>query len=431
MKYGVDEHEDGEIRSDTSDSIGQLGFFKRTFRSFNNPTFRLYYGALLGQMAAMNMQMVARSYLVYHLTGSPVILGLLTLAATIPMLILSLFGGIIADRVHKKYVMLIGQASSAVVSLGVALTLTLGYLSPEHADSWWILILAAVLQGIIMGLMMPSRQAFLPEIVGGKQLMNAISLNVMAMNTLRLLAPAAAGFLIDAFDFQAVYYAMTGMYLMAVVFVAFLPLTRTLTSHGTNALTDIKEGINYIRHETNILLVLVFTLFAVILSMPYMMLLPVFAVDILNVGATGMGILVSVSGVGAIIGSIILASLPNKKRGLMLLAGGLLLGLALTGFSFSSSWYLSLGLIAIVGLGQTTRMSLSNTLVQYYVEDKYRGRVMSIYMMEFGLMGIGVFGAGLLAEAIGIQWAVGGFAMVLAFVSILALVFLPRIRKLD
>ncbi len=139
----------------------------------------------------------------------------------------------------------------------------------------------------------------------------------------------------------------------------------------------------------------------------------------------------SVSGIGAITGSITLASMTNKKRGFMLLASSLILGLALIGFSFSSSWYLSLALIIFVGLGQTGRMALSNTLLQYYVEDEYRGRVMSILMMEFGLTSLGTFGAAILAEAIGVQWAVGGFAMVLVFLSILALAFVPRIRRLD
>ena len=410
---------------------GRISLGKQTFRSLKNPIYRLYYGAMLGQMAAMNMQMVARGFLVYQLTGSTAILGGMSLAATIPMLFLSLFGGVIAERVQKKFVMLVGQASSAVVALGVALALTLGYLSTEHTGSWWILVVAGVLQGTIMGLMMPSRQAIIPEIVGEEGLMNAVSLNVLGMNTLRIIAPAATGFIIGAFNFEAVYYTMTGMYLMAVVFIAFMPLTGTMALRGGGALADIKEGLQYVQRETTILLVLMFTLFAVVLSMPYMMLMPVFAVDILKVGAEGMGILISISGVGAIVGSLILASLPNKKRGLMLLAGSLILGLALAGFSFSSSWNLSLTLIAFVGLGQTARMALSNTLIQYYVEDEYRGRVMSIYMMEFGLMGFGVFAAGLMAEAIGIQWAVGGFAIVLASLSLLALLFLPRIRKLD
>ena len=404
---------------------------RRTFSSFKNRVYLLYYGAMLGQMAAMNMQMVARSLLVYRLTGSAAILGGISLAHALPMLLLSLFGGVIADRVQKKYVMLIGQGFSAVIAVGVGLALTFGYLSTEVAGSWWILVVASLFQGTIMGLMMPSRQAILPEIVGEEQLMNAVSLNTLGTNTLRLVAPALAGFLIDAFDFKAVYFTMAGMYIIAVAFILFLPLTSTMSVRGRGALADIKEGLKYIRHETTIILILLFNLFAVVLSMPYMMLMPIFTEDILKVGGTGMGVLMSVSGAGAMVGSIILASLPNKKRGLLLLSSCIIMGLALAGFSFSTSLALSLGIIVFVGLGQTGRMTLGNTLLQYYVEDEYRGRVMSIYMMEFGLVSFGAFAAGVMSESLGVQWVVGGFAITLTFLTILTLLFVPRIRKLD
>jgi MFS family permease len=165
--------------------------------------------------------------------------------------------------------------------------------------------------------------------------------------------------------------------------------------------------------------------------MPYMHLMAIFADDILKVGATGLGWLMSVSGIGAIIGSTTLASLSNKKRGVMLLVSGVIMGVALACFSFSNSLYLSLALMVVVGLGQAGRMTLGNTLLQYYVADEYRGRVMSIYMMEFGLASFATFAAGLIAEAVGVQWAVGGFAMVLVLLSALALAFIPRLRKLD
>ena len=414
----------------------RISLRKHTFRSFKNPVYRLYYGGLLCQMFPMNMQMMARSLLIYRLTGSAAILGAMSFAHAVPMLFLSLLGGVIADRVQKKYVIIAGQVGSAAVSLGVALALTLGYLSVERAGSWWILVVASILQGTIMGLMMPSRQAIMREIVSVEQLMNAVSLTTMGMNVLRLFAPALTGFLIDAFDFEAVYYVMTASYLMAVVFIAFMPPTSTITIRRASALTNIKEGLSYIRHETTLLLILAFTLFAVLLSMPYFILMPIFADDILKVGgiavgATGMGWLMSISGIGAIIGSITFASLPNKKRGLMLLASGVIMGLALVSFSFSSSYSLSLAVMVFVGLGQTGRMTLGNTLLQYYVEAEYRGRVMSIYIMQFGLSSLGAFAAGLLAESMGVQWAVGGFAMLLVFLSILALTFLPRLRKLD
>ena len=125
---------------------GILSSLSRTFSSLGNPVYRFYYGGLMGQRAAMNMQMVARSLLVYRLTGSAAILGVISLAHALPMLLLSLFGGVIADRIQKKHILLVGQASSAVISLGVALALTLGYLSSEYAGSWWILAAAALLQ---------------------------------------------------------------------------------------------------------------------------------------------------------------------------------------------------------------------------------------------------------------------------------------------
>jgi len=418
MKTEIDEYVDKDTELEvTVPGSGWLSLLGgRTFSSLKNPVFRLYYSAILGQRASMHMQMVARSLLIYRLTGSAAILGAVSLATALPMLCFSLFGGVIADRVHKKYVLLIGQASSAMVALGIALCLTLGYLSPEHSGSWWILMVAALLQGTIMGFMIPSRQAIIPEIVGEEQLLNAVALNTLGMNLLRLMAPAAAGFLIDAFDFEAVYYTMTGLYLVAVIFVSFMPLTGTMSVQGGGALAKIKEGFKYVCRETTILLILVLVLFIALLSRPYVMMMPIFADDILKVG---------------MIGSLTLATLLNRNRGLMLLVSSLILGLALVGFSFSSSWYLSLTLITLVGLGQAGRMTLGNTLLMYYTRDEYRGRVMSFYEMDHGLISLGTFVAGLLAEATSAQWALGGFAMILVFLSMLALVFFPRIRRLD
>ena len=271
-----------------------------------------------------------------------------------------------------------------------------------------------------------------PELVGEEQLLNALSLNNVGMSSMRFISPAIAGFLIEAFGFAAVYFTMTGVYLMAVVLASFLPRTGTTTLRGGGALADIKEGLKYLRGQSTIILILLLTLFAVVLSMPYMMLMPVFTEDILQVGADGYGIIMSVSGIGSIVGSVALASMPNKKRGLLLLISSLTIGFFLTGFAFSTSWPLSLGLIVFVGLGTTGRMTLGNTLIQYYVDPEYRGRVMSVYMMEFGLTSFGSFAAGLLADTdIGVQWTIGGFAMSLTAISLVALVFAGRIRRLD
>lgn len=403
----------------------------RTFNSFKNPIFRLYYGGMLGQMAAMNMQMIAGSLLLKRLTESPAIVGWMSLANAIPMVSMSFFGGVIADRVEKKFVMLFGQVAFAIISLAIALALTFGYLSPEREGSWWILVVSSVLQGATMGLAMPARQAIINDIVNEEELMNAISLNFMGMNALQLFAPALAGFMVAAFDFKAVYYMMTGLYIMAIVFFTLMPRIGIRASGRARALTDIKAGLQYVWQEKTIFTILALSFIAVVLSMPYGMLMPFFADDVLKVGARGMGVLMSVSGAGAMVASITLASLPNRRRGLMMLGGGILLGVSLTAFAFSTLWPLSLALIVCVGIGGTVRMTLTNTLVQYYVEDEYRGRVMSLFMMQFGLSSFGTVIAGLVAEAFGVQWSVGGFAMALIVISILAVFLLPNLRRLD
>ena len=421
----------GQVAKESRGGIRVGSFNVRTFSSLENPVFRLYFGAMAGWMAAMNSRMVARNLLVYLVSGSATVLGLMALANSIPMLFCSLYGGVLADRVQKKHVLLVGVIFSGISSVALGLCITLGFLGPQHPESWWILIVAALVEGIIMGLMLPSRQAMIAEIVEPEQLMNAVALNTFEMNVNRMLIPALGGFFIAGFGFANVFYGMGAMYVVCAVFLAMMPSTSTISVPTGSTLSDMKDGFIYARSQPAILLVLVITFFIVLLSTPYMSLLPVFTEDVLHVGAEGMGILISVSGVGAIIGSLVLASLPNKWRGAMLIGGGAVLGLSLTAFSFSSIWWFSLLMILFVGVGQTMRMTLGNTLLQYYVDNDYRGRVMSLYMMEFGLTSLGTFLAALFSDYIGVQWSVGGLAILLVLVSILTFIFVPRLRKLD
>ena len=213
--------------------------------------------------------------------------------------------------------------------------------------------------------------------------------------------------------------------------MVYLPRTSTIIKREGSVLSSIIEGFRYIRSETSIRFVLFFLLLGIMLSQPYVLLMPIFCDDILKVGATGMGILLSISGAGAIVGSLVLASLPNRKRGLIMIISSIILGTALTAFSFSESWSVSIGLMVFIGLGQTGQMTVAGTLIQYYVKPQYLGRVMSILMMQFGLISFGTFAAGLIAEAAGVQWAVGGFATTLALISVLTLVFVTRVRTLE
>lgn len=396
-----------------------------------NPAFRLYYIGMIGQWSSMNMQLVARSLLIYRISDSGLVLGLAALANALPMIIGSLWGGALADRMQKKTILFYSMAGSGLISLAVAYAISIGYLTEDVPGSWWILIVTATIQGGVMGLMMPSRQAIIAEIVDEKQVLNAVSLNTMGMNAFRILAPAATGFLINAFDFSVIYYISTAMYGMAALCMFLMPKTAQKFSEGRSALSDIADGVRYIRSHRTMFLVLIATLSVMICGLPFMFLMPMITEDVLNVGEVGLGILFSVSGIGAIVGSLILASLPSKKRGTIMLISGIIMGLALVGFAFSKWWLVSVFVVIFVGLGQTGHRASGNSLAQNYTEPEYRGRVMSFMMMGIGFSSLGTFFAGVLAETLGIQWAIGSLALILVLTSFSLLVFTSRLRRLD
>ncbi len=413
------------------DQGGIAGYGRKVFTSFKNPAYRLYYYSLVGHWAPMQMQMQTRTLLIYRITGSGQLLGTMALAGSLPMLILSLYGGALADRLDKRKVLIFGQVSSAVLTLAVALTLTFGYLSADVPGSWWILMASSLIQGIIMGIMMPSRASMVPEIVEPQDLMNAISLNNMGMNVFRIMAPAATGFIIEAWDFAAAYYLMTAFYMSSNIFLIRIRTKRPTIQQGRSTTTEVADGVRYIRGNSSIMLILLFTLACTILGMPFTMLLPMFTEDILHVGADGMGLILAVSGVGAIAVSLVLASMPNKKRGIFMLFSGFILSLALIAFSFNTSWVLALLLSIFIGLGQTGQTAFGFTLVQYYVDPTYRGRVMSFMMLGFGLAGLGAFFGGILADSISIVWSIGGLSLALAVLCTWMLLFSSRLRNLD
>ena len=300
------------IQPATTVREGIAGYSQRVFSSFRNPVYRLYFYSLIGHWGPMNMQMFVRNLLIYRITGSGALLGTLTLAHALPMLFLSLYGGTMADRLEKRKVLIYSQIGSAAVTMAVGLTLSFGYLSEDIPNSWWVLLISGILQGVIMGLMMPSRATMVPEIVEPEDLMNAISLNNMGMNVFRIIAPAATGFIVDAWDFAAVYYLMTGLYMMSTVFLLFIPRSRPAVSQSGGTIKEMVLGFQYLRSETLIMVILLFTMGCTILGMPFNLLLPMFTEDILMVGASGLGILMAVSGIGAVVVSFTLASMKSS-----------------------------------------------------------------------------------------------------------------------
>jgi MFS family permease len=419
-----------------------------TFAALKLPAYRIFFGALVMQMTAMNMQMVARSWFMYELTGSAVMLGAVGLGSALPMLTVSLFGGVLADRIRKKSILVAGQSASALVALGIAFSITVGTIT------WIHLFAAALFQGLVLSLMMPARQALIYELVGANTLMNAIGLNAAAMNFIRLMAPAFAGFFIAFWNIEGVYYIMSVLYVIGFVFAVRLPRTGTDQRRESTAIQELTEGLRYIRNNTDVLAILVLTLLATILSMPYLFLLPIFTRDIflvdvstfgrlaswpligslllaLGESSARQGLLISVSGLGALAGSLVVASMSSRKRGLIFLLSLLLTAVSLMAFSATGSYLLALIFFITMGLGQAGRLALSNTLLLSNTDDTHQGRVMSVYMMNWGITMVGVFFVGILADRFGVQLAVGGSAGLLAVITFYYLLLAPRIRRLD
>jgi MFS family permease len=403
----------------------------KTFDSFKTPAYRMFFLGMVGQWSSFSMEMVARTYLLYEITNSAAMLGIISLANAVPMLALALFGGAIADRVPKKYLIQISQVAMTVVFLSNGVAINIGYLTKDHPESWWVLMVSGTIMGIIMALAMPSRQAIIPELIDRERLMNAISLNTMGMGFFQLVGPAIAGYIIAAIGYAAIYYIMAALNAAAIVFTSFLPKTLSLQSSQKSVLIDIKEGFNYIISHKTILLILIFFVASVLLAMPFQMLMPIFARDILKVGVEGQGTLMSMTGVGAILASLTMASIPSKNRGILLLISNIIMGTALVLFAFSVSWPLSLGMMVFVGIGRIGNNTSGTALLQTHTEPEYLGRVMSIMMLNFGLSGLGTFFAGILAETVSAPWSIGGLAMLLVGISFLAIIFLPKLRKLD
>jgi MFS family permease len=419
-----------------------------TFAALKLPAYRIFFGALLMQMTAMNMQMVARTWFMYELTGSAVMLGAVGLGSALPILTVSLFGGVLADRIRKRSILVAGQFASALVALGIAVSISVG------AIAWIHLFVAALLQGLVLALMMPARQALIYELVGDNTLMNAIALNAAAMNFIRLTAPAFAGFFIAFWSIEGVYYIMTVLYAIGFMFALRLPRTGTDRHRESTTIQELTEGLRYIRHNADVLSILVLTLLSTILSMPYLFLLPMFTRDIflvdvsifgrlaswpligslllaLGESSARQGLLISVSGLGALAGSLVVASMSSRKRGLIFLLSLLLTAVSLLAFSATGSYLLAMIFFITMGLGQAGRLALGNTLLLSNTDDTHQGRVMSVHMMNWGITMVGVFLVSILADRVGVQLAVGGSAGLLAVITLCYLFLTSRIRALD
>jgi MFS family permease len=394
-------------------------------RALRHRNFQLFFSGQLISLVGTWMQTVAQSWLVYRLTGSSLKLGLVGFASQIPVFIMAPIGGTTADRLNRHRVVIATQTISMVLALILAgLTLSHEVRVPH------ILVLAALL-GLVNAFDIPARQAFLVEMVGREDLMNAIALNSSMFNGARIIGPAVAGILVAKIGEGWCFFA-NGVSYIAVI-IGLLMMRIEHPKRGTSKaspLEDIIEGFRFVRNTAPIRALLLLLGLVSLVGMPYTVLMPVFADRILHVGARGLGILMGSTGVGALLGALTLALRAGIKglgRWVALACGGF--GVSLFLFSFSRCFWLSAALLLPVGFSMMLQMACSNTLIQAMVPDQLRGRVMAVYSMMF--MGMAPFGAllgGALADRLGapVTVAIGAVACIIG--AIWFAMHLPKIR---
>ncbi|RJO63521.1 MAG: MFS transporter [Myxococcales bacterium] len=382
---------------------GLFSRFALATRALHSRNFRLFFAGQSISLVGTWMQRIAVSWLVYRLSGSAFLLGMVGFFSQIPTFVISPYAGVLADRLDRHRAIVVTQIMSMLQALILA-TLTL----TNHIDVWQVLALSALL-GVINGFDIPIRQSFMIEMVDKREdLGNAIALNSFMVNGARLIGPSVAGILI-AVAGEGVCFLVNGLSYIAVI--ASL-LAMSLPPHAARAQVatfgkELKDGFSYAFGSLPIRSILLLMALVSLMGMPYMVLMPVVAKDILHGGAHTLGFLTGASGAGALLGAVYLASRPSVVglvRGLILSAA--LFGAGLILFSFSTVFWLSLPLLMVVGFAMMTQMAGSNTLLQTLVSDEMRGRVMSFFAMAF--MGMAPFGsllAGSLADWFGAPYA--------------------------
>jgi MFS family permease len=398
---------------------------KSIVRALHHRNFRLFFMGQSISLIGTWMQRIALGWLVYRLTGSAFLLGLVGFVGQIPGLLLAPFAGVIADRWNRHRLLVVTQA------LMMLQALVLSFLVLTNVIKIWEIVVLSVILGVLNVLDMPVRQAFVLEMIEDKKdLGNAIALNSSMVNGARLIGPSIAGLLIASAG-EGVCFLINGIsYLAVIASLLMMKIAKKeLRARGAKVWRDLREGLKYAHQFEPIRAILMLLALVSLMGMPYAVLMPIFAKDILHSGPHGLGFLMGASGVGALTGALYLASRKTVLGlGCMIPIAVTCFGGGLILFSFSRELVLSLFLMLIVGFGQMIQLASSNTLLQTLVQDDKRGRVMSLYAMAFtGMMPVGSLMAGTVAGRIGAQWMVliGGCICVVG-----ALLFARRLPTL-
>jgi MFS family permease len=402
-------------------------FLNQTLRALKHRNYRLFFSGQGISLIGTWMQQIARGWLVYRLTDSAFLLGLVGFASQIPTFLLASFAGVMADR-YNKHKIIIATQSLAMLEASILTVLTL-----TNVIHVWHIIALSFFSGLINAFDMPTRQSFVIEMVDDKKdLPNAIALNSSMFNAARLIGPTVAGFLIASFG-EGVCFLLNALSYIAVISAL---LMMKISPHINNkrkekVLEGLKEGIKYAYSFKPIRALLLLIALMSLAGMPYTVLMPVFARDILKGNASTLGFLLGAVGTGAMIGALYLASRKSVLGlGKWIAIAASIFSLGLICFSFSRSIYLSLMLMFFTGFGMMMQMASSNTLLQTLTDDDKRGRVMSLYVMAFmGTAPFGSFIAGALASVIGAPYTILSGGIVCLLGAIIFAKNLPSLRK--
>jgi MFS family permease len=399
--------------------------------------FRWLWIGSLGSSFAMNMQIIARGWLVYTLTSSALDLAWVTLSFMVPTVAFSLLGGVLADRLPKKRIITLAQTLNCIA------TVVMGYIILAGNVTFWDFIWFGFFNGTVLALSMPARQAFVPELIPDRLIFTAMALNTTSWNLSRILGPALAGFLIawvadgdtsSAYGVGIVYFMIAALYLISAITMMLVskPGISQQTSAQKSPLTDMADGMRYVWQHPPVLGLILLSIVPFLFGMPLNTLLPAFNEDILLGGPEDLGLLMSAMGLGAIVGSLGLAYIGEVQNKAAWLIGTCVgWGAFTSAFGMATTVGLAAVLIGFIGLISAWNMSLNRGLLQMQVEDHMRGRIMSIDMMSHGLMPLGVIPISIIAEqhtvAVALIAAGGAF-----IVSVLLLALFARsVRQVD
>ncbi len=400
------------------------------------PDFRWLWVGSLASSFAMNMQIVARGWLVYTLTSSAMDLAWVTLSFMVPQVAFSLWGGVVADRLPKRRIITLAQALNCAAVVVMALII-LG-----DRVTFWDFIWFGFFNGTVLALSMPARQAFVPELIPDRLIFTAMALNTTGWNLSRILGPALAGFLIAwvAAGDTSSTYGVGIVYLMIAVLYFLSAATMLLVKRpgrikepdDKSPLTDMLDGLRYVRANPPVLGLILLSIVPFLFGMPLNTLLPAFNEDILGGGPDDLGLLMSSMGVGAILGSLMLASMGGlRNKGVWLISTCVGWGVFTAAFGSAQVVWLAVVLVAAIGWLSAWNMSLNRGMLQVQVESAMRGRIMSIDMMSHGLMPLGVIPISFIAERYSVAVALETAGVVFVLVVLGLAAFTTSVRRVD